>query len=70
LLRCLHMGHKFKRKQYRAQASAEEERETGKGEVSRTRARVGKEAEIDVTEEDILEELAADDLARMEGPDA
>jgi hypothetical protein len=64
------MGHKFKRKQYRAQASSED-RESSKGEMSSARARVGKEAEdIDIAEEDILEELAADDLARMEGPDA
>ena len=66
------MGHNSRRKQYRGQASSTEpDREDGKGEVSRARARAGKEAEdIDVAEEDILEELAADDLARMDGPDA
>ena len=59
-----------KPKQYRAQASTGD-RESGKGEMPTARARVGKEAEdIDIAEEDILEELAADDLAKMEGPDA
>ena len=67
------MGHQWKRKQSRAKASStEDERDSSsKGEVSNARRRAGKEAEdIDVAEEDILEELAFDDLARMEGPDA
>jgi len=49
------MGHKFRRKQYRAQVSAGD-RESSKG--------VDKDAEdIDIAEEDILEELAADDYS-------
>lgn len=67
------MGHQWKSKQSRAKASSsEQERDASKGEVSdaRRRSKEAPEIDIDVADEDILEELAADDLSRMEGPDA